>query len=222
MIAAQDLQGHWQRDWIKAPGFEDHTTRVHWLQAGDLFADIRVPKLRPDLSGCACLADASPADLEALSLAEGFAGTITVEDGDCTWHREMNWQGPPKAADIGRMSFDAEGRLIEDGVLADYRELWVKRPTPPLRGHRLTCGDQSAILIENAEVFLLALGALEADLPFGSTYCLGQWEGESGVADLSTNPFCEGQTVLTRGGTFTWHGPVFDGSRVPQTLHFKG
>ena len=40
MITLADVQGHWRRDWLKAPGFSDTTTHVHWMQCGTLFADM--------------------------------------------------------------------------------------------------------------------------------------------------------------------------------------
>ncbi|WP_298973210.1 hypothetical protein [uncultured Roseobacter sp.] len=237
MIGVADLQGHWQRDWIKAPGFEDHTTRVHWMQAGALFADIRVPLDRPDLTRRDCLADLTQPELAQLLAAEGFAGTITVAENRCTWHREINWHEEPDINDIGLMSFE-DGALIEDGVLAEYRELWRRRPNEKLRGHRLTFGDQRAVLIENHSVFLVAVGpvpqgnttALTAHLKTGdaspealrqhfeSTYCMGHWDGESGIAELATNPFCEGREVLQRGSAFHWSGPTFDGETYAQVL----
>ncbi|WP_299407390.1 hypothetical protein [uncultured Roseobacter sp.] len=237
MIGVADLQGHWQRDWIKAPGFEDHTTRVHWMQAGALFADIRVPLDRPDLIGRDCLADLTQLEMAQLLAAEGFAGTITVAENRCTWHREINWHGEPDINDIGLMSFNG-GALIEDGVLAEYRELWRRRPNERLRGHRLIFGDQRAVLIENHSVFLVAVGpvpqgnttALVARLQtsdasadalrrhFESTYCMGYWDGESGIAELATNPFCEGRAVLQRGSAFHWSGPTFDGETQAQIL----
>ena len=45
MIDSSDVQAHWRRLWIRAPGFEDADTRVHWMQCGALYADIRVPLL---------------------------------------------------------------------------------------------------------------------------------------------------------------------------------
>lgn len=237
MIDEDDLQGHWQRDWIKAPGFEDHTTRVHWMQAGALFADIRVQQDRPDLTGRHCLADLTQAELSALMAAEGFAGTITVADNSCTWRREINWHGVPEVDDIGLMSFQ-DAALIEEGVLADYSEQWQRQPTAPLRGHRLDFGDQRGVLIENDSIFLVAVGpppsgtsvALEQALKsgdasdaamrahFASTYCLGRWQGTEGRATLSTNPFCEGKVVVTRTPALQWHAVSFDGETSAHPL----
>lgn len=238
MITADDLQGHWCRDWITAPGFEDHTTRVHWLQAGAHYADIRVPLVRPDLSSYGCLAEVPQPMLAPLMEAEGFAGSITVEHSACTWARWINWHGMPDGTDIGAMSWDGEGHLIEDGVQAEYREQWSKVPGLPLRAHQLSADGQTGVLVENDEVFLMAMGpkpnGTSADLKtalrentadpadiaahFASIYCLGMWEGSDGVAKLSTNPFCEGQPVLHRGTAFEWSPPTFDGISAPQRL----
>lgn len=229
MITRDDLQGHWRRDWIKAPGFEDQTTRVHWLQAGDLYADIRVPLMRPNLSGASCLADLSAADLAVLMQAEGFAGTITVENDHCTWRRDINWHGVPEQDDIGLMWFDAPA-LIEDGVLATYRERWLAEPSGPLTAQRITCAGQTGVLVSGEAVFLLALGPMPQGTSsdaikvlerghvnaavrqyFNSLYCLGHWQGDTGIADLATNPFCEGLPVLSRSDGITLNAPGFDG-----------
>lgn len=230
MITQEDLQGHWRRDWIKAPGLEDHSTRVHWMQAGTLFADVRVPLGRPDISGYCCLADLPTEALDALLQSEGFAGTITVAAGRCTWHRDINWQGQPEMDDIGVMSFE-NGALMENGVFGEYRERWMPEVTQPLRGHRLAYDEMSGVLIENDDVFLVGVGrALDAPamgaspdgidmrMRFASTYALGRWDGKNGIATLSTNPFCEGKIVLTRGATFAWHAPCFDGATEARTL----
>jgi hypothetical protein len=229
VITEADLQGHWHRDWIRAPGFEDTTTRVHWLQAGALYADIRVPAERPDLFGADCLADLGPADMRALLRAEGFAGTIDVTRGICTWTREINWHGRPLAVDAGRMSRDGVV-LYEDGVHADYRELWLPRPGS-FAARRVAADGLSGILVASDELFLLGLGdpyappsgpileALEAgqrpeDLParFRAEYTYGRWEGDDGIALLSTNPFREGLPALRRAGEgLTWLTEGFDG-----------
>lgn len=238
MITQGHLQGHWQRDWIKAPGFEDTTTRVHWMQAGALFADLRIPLERPDVAGLSCLADLDAAALRLLMNAEGFAGHITVEDSKCTWHRQINWHGVPEQSDIGAMSFDVAGGLIEDGVLAEYRELWQAVPQPVSRSTKVNCGAMSGVLIDNDAMFLLGIGpppsgtsqdltaALESgtvqtsalDQHFASAYVLGRWDGADGIAELSTNPFYEGQVTLERGDNLIWHSLGFDGQGSAQRL----
>jgi len=238
LITQRDLQGHWQRDWIKASGFEDTTTRVHWLQAGALFADLRIPLDRPDIAGLSCLADLDAPALRRLMNAEGFAGDITVADSKCTWHRRINWHGVPEQSDIGLMSFDDAGGLIEDGVLAEYRELWQAVPRPPLRSAKVSCGTMSGILIENDTVFLLGIGPdpsgttqdliteLDSDTAenaalhqhFASVYVLGRWDGGLGIGELSTNPFYEGQVTLERDNSLLWHSIAFTGERSTQPL----
>lgn len=239
MTAQAELQGLWRRDWIKAPGFQDHTTRVHWAQAGDLFADLRIPAGRPDLTGAACLADLDNTALAALMEAEGFAGTITVEHSICTWHRHINWHGRPEAVDAGRMSFGADGNLIEDGVHADYRELWHKLPAGPLTGRVVRAGALRGVLVRSDRMFLIGLGVPDAPpsapvravlldgrrpdglaAHFASDYVLGHWQGAQGIADLSTNPLREGQAVLKwdADGMLLWHGTDFYGRETTVRL----
>lgn len=231
MITQDDLQGHWQREWIVAPGFEDRTTRVHWLQAGSLFADLRIPLERPDLAGSSCLADLTPAALRVLMDAEGFGGHITVEDKKCTWHREINWHGVPDQPDVGLMSFDDTGGLIEDGVLIEYRELWQTVPQPPLSATKVRCGAMKGILIESDTEFLLGIGPVPSgprnvdttegaalQLHFASAYIWGKWDGAQGIATLATNPFYEGQVAIERGEHLVWHSVAFDGTREVRPL----
>ena len=233
MIGPADLQGHWRRAWIRAPGLEDGTTRVHWMQCGALYADLRIPATRPDPGGATCLAELDPPALAALMAAEGFAGTIDVREGICTWARHVNWHGAPEGIDAGRMSFDAAGDLIEDGVHAEYRELWRRMPDRPSQAQRVRWAGLEGVLVISDSRFLLGLGtpgapssaplraALQAgSLPdgiaeqFRGLYLLGRWYGGQGVALLCTNPFLEGMRVLTRRpGGYAFTGMDFHGRR---------
>jgi len=238
MINQENLQGHWRRDWIKAPGFEDHTTRVHWMQSGETFVDLRVPLERPSIDGASCLADLSqPAVLELMK-AEGFAGQISVQNSKCTWHRQINWHGAPEADDIGLMYFE-DYALIEDGVLADYCERWLLVPTTEMQARRFSLEDQSGFLIETAVGFAIGIGPkpkgtskhLQADLAsnratpqaiatqFAAFFAIGDWVGNAGVVSLSTNPFYEGHPILQQsGGGLLLRRPTFDGALCSQTL----
>jgi len=238
VITAADLQGHWRRDWLTAPGFRDDSTRVHWLQAGAGFVDIRVPRDRPDTRGVSCLAELDPPALGLLLRAEGFAGEISVEGGTCTWQREINWRGLPEAPDVGALSRDATGALREDGVHAEYRELWQPEPVAPLRAHRIGHDGAGGLLIENDDIFLFGIGpapagdaraliaAIEAGEDvmakvarvFDSLYALGRWDGTHGVATLATDPLVEGTAVLERGMEFTWHARSFRGDNHRRRL----
>jgi len=237
VIAIDDLQGHWRRDWIRGPGFEDSATHVHWLQAGTLFADLRVPDTLPDLNGMTCLADLDGPTLAAFLDCEAFAGEISLTRDHCTWHRQINWHGTPDLPDVGAMSFAADGTLIEDGVLADYREAWSAVPTGPLRGQKLCWGDMTGVLVENDTEFLFGIGltpggkskpavsasgAVDQDAArdaFGGFYALGRWDGASGIAELSTNPFAREQVVIERKTSGpVWHAPLFAGGTESRPL----
>lgn len=190
------------------------------------------------MTGLSCLAELDPTALRDLINAEGFAGQITVKESQCTWHRSINWHGVPAQSDIGLMSFDASGGLVEDGVLAEYRELWQSIPQARLRGAKIRFDEMTGFLIENGDIFLLAIGpnpngtsgdliaALNggtADIAalqqhFTSEYVLGTWDGPLGIADLSTNPFREGQVTLERANDLVWHSISFDGRRTSHRL----
>lgn len=238
MITQDDIQGHWQRDWIRAPGFEDDQTRVHWMQAGHIYADIRVPAARPDLGHAKCLADLPAADLAQLLQAEGFAGTTSVIDGICTWRRAINWHGETEEIDAGHLSFKSPDVLIEDGVHAEYRELWTRKGSEPSEGLCLMGPSCVGYLVSVGTRFVFGLGAVDAAssdplsaalsrgeidaqtcaAQFERVHVFGHWRGDEGIAELATNPYLEGQTVLLRGEVIKWHGQSFEGAPVHHVL----
>lgn len=235
MITPDDLQGEWRRDWLKAPGLEDHETAVHWMQAGRLYADIRIPADRPDIGGARALAELPDAVLRDLMRAEGFAGVITVENDICTWAREINWHGRPVAVDAGHIAFDGgPDRLIETGAGADYAERWHRADTGPGHALRLRADRAVAYLVtvgarfifgvgdtgaasSDAVIRALGHGRRDADLRrlFGHIFVLGHWDRGRGIADLATNPYIEGQAILTCRAAMdiTWHATGFDGAK---------
>ena len=237
MIAERDLQGHWRRDWLRAEGHCDATTRVHWLQAGARYADIRIPADRPALAGTA-LADQTAAVLRALMRAEAFAGMTAVSGGVCTWHRAVNWHGRPDGADAGRLSFEG-GALIERGVHAAYAERWL-REDGGFDACEVAVAGFTGVFVTNDAWFLLVTGragappsgALIQELDEGrvpddlsahfAPPCLfGLWRGSEGVVSLSTNPFHEGAALLRRGGDgVTLRAVDFDGRAVAARLKF--
>jgi len=217
MITADEIQGHWRRAWLRAPGGDDTTTRVHWMQAGDVYADVRVPLDRPSMGGATCLAELPVSALAALAQAEGFAGTTSVTDSTCTWTRVINWHGATSSLDAGRLSWDREGCLVEEGVYATYAELWTRPADEPTRAEIFAAGSARAYLVTVGQAFVLGFGWLDAplrapvvaaladghrhaDVPalFEGAHALGHWSDAGAVADLATNPFMEGHPILTR------------------------
>ncbi len=167
-----EVQGLWRRLWLRAPGQEDATTEVHWLQAGALHVDLRLPAGLP--SDALAPADLDAAGLRAIARAEGFAGVTSVERGVCTWTRRINWRGPLDGPDVGALFFE-DGDLMERGVFADYAELWrrVETPSalarPTLSARQLRRADgQLAIAVRAGDRFLLGRAAPEALAASGS------------------------------------------------------
>lgn len=233
-LATEDLQGHWRRAWLKAPGYQDHDTTVHWMQCGALYADIRIPANRPVVRGAAALSDLSDGQLLSLLRAEGFAGTISVAGEVCTWARQINWHGRPEATDAGQIAFEGPDRMVETGVFGDYEELWTRTLEQPASALHLRAGTAEAWLVSIGRRFVFGVGeretpgsrnmlaALEAGqrsralwAQFGFVYAFGHWEGARGVADLCTNPLLEGQALLTctGEGTLVWQAVDFFGRR---------
>ncbi|MDF2235575.1 hypothetical protein P2H44_23715 [Albimonas sp. CAU 1670] len=211
-----DVQGLWRRLWLRTPAAEDATTEVHWLQAGPLHVDLRLPADPPDVRGARSLSDLPPRVLRLLARAEGFAGATAVERGVCTWTRRVNWRGPLDGPDVGALFFE-NGDLMERGVFADYAELWRRLPgAGPLAARQLRRADgQAAVLARAGERFLLGRGAPEAlaapaSLPvrleralahrhrgalrrlFDQEFCHGRLTPGGGIIERSTNPLREG------------------------------
>ena len=236
MIHSNDLQGHWVRRWIKAPGCADHDTRVHWMQAGRDYSDVRIPLDRPDLSQASCLADLPAKALLSLARAEGFAGRISLNGDECTWHHRVNWHGPPITPDVGKISFDGKGRMIEAGVLAEYTELWEQKATTAPKARHFSGDGYTGVLVSSGPIGVLAIGqsgkpssepiieALKGNtIPngisafFDGLHALCDVTESDAVARIATQPFTEGSRVLTfRDDRLTWHKTGFDG--VPEDI----
>ncbi len=218
MIAPEDVVGRWRRAWIDAGGQRDSQTRVIWWQAAGGYCDIRLPADPPDTAGADALADLDAGTLSQLLRAEGFAGTISVADTLCTWTRAINFHGTPETADIGRLSWDADGALIEDGGQAPYRERWTRDAAGQPNRAVWHAGSWQLHLVWDATAFLLGTGcstapplrALSAALAHGARpeaplraafdagYVFGRWDGDTGIATHAINPFHVGRPVLDR------------------------
>lgn len=241
MITGDSIQGHWVREWIKAPEFEDHTTRVNWIQVGMDYADVRIPLDRPDLQGVSRLDDLPPDVLLQLADAEGFAGHVTLDGALCTWHREINWHGIPENLDIGALSFDATGAMIEEGVQADYAELWHARTAGQGTAFRVAGAGYLGLLVTCGSAFVLGIGRpgtpptrplkeslRKGQLPegmdrlFDGIHAYGVWTGTDAVARLATQPLSENRVVasLTESGV-TWRRIGFDGMETDIELAFQ-
>lgn len=219
MIGLPDLEGHWRRAWLKAPGHVDHETAVHWMQSGTVYADIRIPCPRPEMRGATALSDLGNATLLSLLSAEGFAGEITLDGNICTWKRDLNWHGRPESVDAGRLRLEAWHELVEDGVHAEYSELWHRSGEASGFARRFVSDGVAAVLVSVGDRFVFGFGQAElAPLEaartalaagqrtealarqFSEGFVFGRWTGEAGVACLATNPLWESEPVIRLDG----------------------
>jgi len=153
----------------------DRKTHVYWGQSGCLFADIRIPAVRPDCGHADCLQDLSDDALRHLIQAEGFAGTTTLDVAQCTWNREINWQGPTSSVGAGTLRFEnvdpqalpaddsdeslhMGATLIETGVHADYHEEWAWEGNEFKQAMRISVGPQISVLLYGDDRFLYGIG----------------------------------------------------------------
>ena len=238
-MTINDLEGLWRRDWLQADNFTDDSTRVFWAQAGNLFIDIRIPLHRPCVSNYRSLAELDADALLHLTQAEGFSGHISLVDNTCTWHRDINWHGQSDQIDAGILSFnESDDVLMEDGIYAKYQEQWQRQAKHEFEVFKLYQSGIKGLLLVSDSLFILGAGNVSApstaslkaalrngevpgsaQLLFSSQYCFGHWDGDNGVAELSTNPFCENKRVLFRDQKdIKWVQHCFDGSQVSHSF----
>lgn len=166
-----DLKGLWRRRWIRWPdGREDAATDVYWLQTDRFYADVRFPPARPTFSGVGSLAQLTPTQREWLATQEGFAGELELHPDGWLWRRDVNYQPPNGARDIGRLTYlDPDHRtMLEEGVDAPYTELWQRvdaspdstlwhtPPGHPTRGILAAVGGHYLLAIDHRKALAIA------------------------------------------------------------------
>ncbi len=220
--------GVWQRTLLEMRGAPAEAGwQVFWLQTPHWHGDLRVPANRPDLSGCAQLADCSSAQRRWLAGQKGFAGITAVSHAAgqtyCQWHRQVDFQPARDSRDIGRMVLGGDGRVLDEwGVDSDYRETWVRLdrsagPCAAWRRRAATATDFGELLLVAGACFF-HLRDRPAPLPIGQSLVtlarspeaaalldmeisFGDWDPatRTGVVTLSTLPWCEGRRCDGRG-----------------------
>lgn len=122
--------GVWQRDLIETATTKDDSSLVLWMQTAQYHIDIRIPANRSQLPQVEKLEDYTNEELLQLATQQGFAGTTQVTSATnnssdiCQWHREIDFQPPTNARDIGKMVFADANTVIETGIDDAYLELW--------------------------------------------------------------------------------------------------
>lgn len=183
------LTGHWDRSLLQsADGRRDTTTEVTWLQAGELYVDLRlvVPEPRLDAHAPTCLRDLDRDQATALAQAEGFAGRLLADGPFAHWQRLVDLQPEGPHPDQGRL-VDEGDRLVETGRDGSYVEHWHRAtgPATPL----------AALLLRE-----LATGALAVLVRVGDD--VGWARGRTPGVDLLDTEVALGR-VEAHGATLT-------------------
>jgi allophanate hydrolase len=117
----------WRRLAMAAPGtLVDSSTEVDWLQAGELYIDLRTPVDMPAITGTS-LDTLTRDDLLALCTQQAFAGHLDVRVDEWTWRREIDLHPAEPLPDRGRLHL-AGDTLVETGIGRDYYEDWTADP----------------------------------------------------------------------------------------------
>jgi allophanate hydrolase len=127
------LTGCWRRSLLVTADGADSTTDVTWLQAGELYVDLRLPTSTPALPHVRCLRDLDRATACALVGIEGFAGRLGADGPWARWERLIDLQPSSASPDEGRL-VDEGDRVVETGRHGDYFEHWHRAagPTSPV------------------------------------------------------------------------------------------
>ena len=118
------LLGTWTREWITRRGTQTNTLDVHYLQTPSIFADVRFPRDRGDLSHAQSFADLSDVALTQLARQRAFTGHTTVAGLISTWHHELDFQPAETSADIGRIERNGADAMFEHALDSSYTESW--------------------------------------------------------------------------------------------------
>ena len=122
--------GVWQRHLLETTTIKDDSSLVLWMQSQHYHIDVRIPAICSDFKAAASLQDYSEAQLLLLASQQGFAGLThvtpnTAQSSDvCQWVREIDYQAPTDARDIGKMVFTDADTVIETGIDDAYLEVW--------------------------------------------------------------------------------------------------
>lgn len=218
-VRLNDLAGLWRRTVIAWPdGRSDTTTDAFWLQGPKYFADLRIPRGRPDLPAGSCLRDLDWDMLRFMARQEGFFGDLEVAQSTGHWHRAFDYQPDTGVADRGTLKFEGDV-LVERGVESPYVEHWQResRAGENAMALRLVSGDPLSFgcLIAAGDAFIYArsramhlprnttlhqlvsdAGSIEAAQNFfDCEISFGRRRGARWEIERSSLPYREGQTL---------------------------
>jgi hypothetical protein len=196
MAVPKQYEGLWRRRIIRRRnGASDVTTRVWWFQSARWHIDLRIPLDRPQVADLGVLAGLSDARRAAFVRQSGFAGITVVEGRRCEWRPEIAFPFVGDELDAGWMDFSEPDALHEAGLDDSYDEDWVRVPTGPMRGLRLTADDGAiAYLLLSKDWGAWAAGKPDDRVTEGSVgeFSVLQRIGEQWRVAASNLPWREG------------------------------
>jgi hypothetical protein len=144
----------------RADGTRDTTTRVHWMQGIESFADLRQPAELPAFAAVDCLNALSMEDCAHLAGQEGFCGRLRFDGTYFEWVRLVDFQPRSSRADAGSLQWQ-DAVLVERGRDSPYVEHWHRdaaAATEPVAALWLREADSAVagLLLRVGDNFMLA------------------------------------------------------------------
>lgn len=179
------LRGRWVRTSLTtSTGHRDETTEVTWLQAGELYVDLRGP---------------------AGAVSAGFAGRLVSNGGEARWLRTIDLLPPRATPDQGSLDVDGDD-LVETGSDGSYVEHWRRTspPTDPVTAVSLRRGDGHAVLVRVGQFIGWASAATTIEVSMGRLKAPGILLDRSNRADRTDLPVAwDGDGLVVDGRTWT-------------------
>ncbi len=118
-LEASWFVGAWRRRSITVPGGQPtEPCEAWWIQAGEVFVDVRVAALGLEDNGL------------PYSSTRAFAGRFEIADGEVRWHVDLDSDGPvprtDRAAAAGLYIAPDDPLLMIEDAPGRFREEWVQ------------------------------------------------------------------------------------------------
>lgn len=104
---------------------------VYWVQAGEFYADLRIPYHFTPRRLDKLMMDSSLDYFQPLCQFQAFAGRLEYRDNHLQWHHELDFSLSPQLVDHGSVTWDGldlieSGEWILNHNAIPYQERWIR------------------------------------------------------------------------------------------------
>jgi hypothetical protein len=117
--------GAWMREWYQQKETSpDGSVQVRYVQTPILYGDVRIPPDRTIPANANSINDLTDQELRSLLRQKGFTGSVSVKGQVATWTRDIDFQPPTGAGDLGKVEQLRPGLVREHALDESYVESW--------------------------------------------------------------------------------------------------